>query len=99
MIELETPPSKLALVLSPPSSFFTQTDGGGSFNGVGTRPVSKDLVHVPDPSRTMSRYQTISSRSEREWSHQPSSHGSLNGEECGGHCERGKCSHVGPARC
>ena len=74
--EVETPPSKLALVLSPPSLFFTQIDGGDSVNGVGTRSAPKDRVRVPDPSRIMSRYTTISSRSERKRSRRPSSHGS-----------------------
>ena len=53
--EVETPPSELALVLSPPPPFFRNMDEGDSTYGGGTRSTLQAHVHISDSSRTPSR--------------------------------------------
>ena len=75
--EVETPLSKLTLVLSPPPSLFSQTDEGDSVHGGGTRSAFQDHVRVPDSSRTPSRYPGASSRSQPKRSSPLRSHSGL----------------------
>lgn len=75
--EVETPLSKLTLVLSPPPSLFSQTGEGDSAHGGGTRSAFQDHVRVPDSSRTPSRYPRASSRSQPKRSSPPRSHSGL----------------------
>ena len=75
--EAETPPSKLALALSPSPSLFSRVDEGGSFHEGGTVSASQDHVLVFGSSRTPSRYPRSSSRSGRKRSFPPRSHDGL----------------------
>ena len=56
----EIPPSKLALVLSPPPLHFVETDEGDIAHDGGTRSALSNHVRIRDPSRTPSPARSLS---------------------------------------
>ena len=75
--EVETPPSKLILALSPPPSFFRDVDEGDSTHGGGTRSTLQTHVRFLGSSRTPPRYSRSPSRSGVKRSFHPLSHNVL----------------------
>jgi hypothetical protein len=75
--EVETPLSKLPLVLSPSPLLFTQTDEGDSVHGGGARSAFRGHVRVPNPLHTASRYPRTPSRPELKRSSPSRSHTGL----------------------
>ena len=79
-VEVETPPSRLALVLSPPpASVFRETGEGDSVGGGGTRSAFQPHVRVLDLSRSPSRYPRSVPRFGLKRTSPLRSHGSLAG--------------------